>query len=74
MQVLINVKIVIPKNYEEDKVFVGRKDLIEVYGIREIHKMFFIGIVHIISSLRAYRLTLRKNLLRKFWNRIETTK
>jgi len=56
------------------EISIGIKDLIEVYGFMKIHKMLFIGIVYIISWLRAYWLILRRKPFEKIWSRIETTK
>jgi len=52
----------------------GVRDLLRIYGIAKIHKMFIVGFVYLISWLRAYWLVLRKESLKKIWVRIESTK
>ena len=52
----------------------GVRDLLRIYGIAKIHKMFIVGFVYLISWLRAYWLVLRKRSLKKIWVRIESTK
>jgi len=57
-----------------NEISLGIKDLIKVYGIGKIHKMLFIGVIYLISWLRAYWLILGRKPFEKIWSRIETTK
>jgi cellulose synthase/poly-beta-1,6-N-acetylglucosamine synthase-like glycosyltransferase len=57
-----------------DEVSFGIKDLWKVYGTKRFYKMFFVGLVYIISWLRAYWLIFRGESFEKIWERVETTK
>lgn len=52
----------------------GFKELLKIYGIKKIHKMMLVGMIYLISWLRAYWLIFKKESFEKIWVRIDTTK
>jgi cellulose synthase/poly-beta-1,6-N-acetylglucosamine synthase-like glycosyltransferase len=57
-----------------NEISIGIKDLFKAYGIIKIHKMLLIGLIYLISWLRAYWFIFKEKKFEEIWQRIETTK
>ncbi|MEM5832400.1 MAG: glycosyltransferase [Candidatus Aenigmatarchaeota archaeon] len=72
----LQIKKIFGKNVRSisSEISLGFKDLIRIYGFSKIHKMFLVGLLYLISWLRAYWLIYKQKPFEKIWERIESTK
>ncbi|MCX8190667.1 MAG: glycosyltransferase [Candidatus Aenigmarchaeota archaeon] len=56
------------------EISLGFRDLFKIYGFKKFYKMVFVGLIYLISWIRAYWLIYRGASFKKIWERVESTK